>query len=141
MDRIQDYGKHVREVENRIDIVEHAKSQAEGVGSALAGTFGGGSNDTTELRYVSLCEDADRLSEEWAEADDLRQNLMECIGMVPDDHARLVLTAALRDAQLHGRVVKARIARRLGCSERTAARDYDDALAMLEAVMREHGCL
>ena len=141
MDRIQDYGRHVRDVENRIDIVEGAKAQAEGVTLALSGTFGGGSTDATENRYISLCEDADRLSEEWAEADDLRQNLLECIALVPDDHARLVLTAALRDAQLHGRVVKARIARRLGVSERTAGRDYADALAALEEVMREHGCL
>lgn len=138
MDRFGAYGMKLRGVRTRLDIVETARAQAEGVRSSLGGVGGGGSVDATAERYAALIEDAQRLLDEWCEADDMRQHLMECIDMVPDAKLRLVLLTALRDVQMNGRVVKARMARHLGVSATQMARDYEDALAALNETMREH---
>lgn len=139
-DRIAGYARHTMEVRLRTEIAESALSQAEGVRSVIAGAGAGGGTDVAD-RYAALAEDVDRLHEEWAEADDLRQTLVECIDMVADEDSRGVLYAALADAARNGRVSAARLGRRLGVSDKTARKMYDDALVELEEVMRGHGCL
>lgn len=143
MDALQRYGVKVRKLDSAIDAATAARAQAEGVRSALGGDGGGSGSaeDATAERYAALIEDIERLKAEYDAADDLRQTLVECIAFVPDERQQLVLMAALCDVQRNGRVSAARMARRLGVSERTARREYDAALVALEAVMREHRAL
>lgn len=134
-DPIEEYAKRKRTVEAQRDLVESAISQAEGVRSTLGGVGGGSSVDATENRYISLHEDAARLLEVWESLDDERQYLTELADMLDGDD-RDVIVMALTDAQVHGNVSRARIARKLGIERHTVSKRYRRAVENLNAARR-----
>ena len=137
-DPIEEYAKRKRMIDAQRDTVESAISQAEGVRSTLGGIGGGGFTDATSERYVSLLESADRLLELWEGLDDERQRITEIADMLEEDDRELVLMA-LTDAQVHGNVSRARIARKLGLERHTVSKRYRRAVDSLNATGRQHG--
>lgn len=136
-DRIHNYAAKLRLVTDALDAIEQMMSLAEGVMSSLGSTGGGGSSDI-ESRYIALSETADRLRHSFEVLDDERQFIMECIDMVPSERERGILTACMRDVQVHGCLIRARVARHLGIDKSNFYGQYDSAIQSLNRVMREH---